>query len=197
MSTAAAPPPQSASPKRVTAAELEGLPNEKNFELVDGQLVELNMGFESSYVGTEITGYLRSHVRANRLGWVISSELGYQCFPGDPDKVRRPDASFIRADRLRASEMPKGYCKIAPDLAVEVISPNDLFSELSAKIGDYLSSGVRLIWVLDPVGRRAQVYRQAGGGALLAENDELSGEDVIPGFRCQLSELFALPPGVS
>ena len=190
-------PPHSSPPHRMTPSDLEALPNEKDFELVDGQLVELNMGFESSYVGTEITGYLRDYVRSKGLGWVLGAETGYQCFPDDPDKVRRPDASFISANRLSAAERPKGYCKVVPDLVVEVISPNDLFSELSKKVEEYLATGVRIVWILDPDGHRALIYRQAGGGAILGESDDLSGEDVVPGFRCRLSELFAPPPGVS
>ncbi len=196
MSTAEAAPPI-ARPIRLTADDLLAMPNGRDFELVDGQLVQLNMGFDSSFVGGVVFGLLFHHVNAHGLGWVLPIDAGYQCFPRDPNKVRKPDVSFIRAARMRAANRPKGYCRIFPDLAVEVISPNDLAVELSKKIEEYLEAGVPLIWVLDPASQRVFIYRSTGGDTILSRQDELTGEEVIPGFRCQVSVLFADPPGVA
>ena len=97
------------------------------------------------------------------LGWVAGADASYQCFPAAARQVRKPDASFIRIDRLPAGEEPEGHCPIAPDLAVEVVSPNDLYSEVEEKVDDYLAAGVRLVWVIDPPTRTAHVHRAGGG----------------------------------
>lgn len=189
--------PSSTPHVRLTAKDLLAMPNERDYELVGGQLVCLNGGFDSSHVSGEMFGRLYTHVKAHGLGWVLPIDAGYQCFPRDPDKVRKPDVSFIRAARLKLADRPKGYCRIHPDLVVEVISPNDLAIELSKKVEDYLEAGVPLVWVLDPESQRVFIYRRTGSDAILSRHDELTGEEVVPGFHCQVSELFADPPGVS
>jgi Uma2 family endonuclease len=130
---------------------------------------------------------------ANGLGWVWAADAGYQCFPGHPNLVRKPDVSFIRLGRLPNEEAPEGHTRIPPDLAVEVISPKDLAYEISARVEDYLGAGVRLVWVIDPSVRTLIIYRHDGTIAGLRERDELSGEDVVPGFRCPVRELFRTP----
>ena len=100
--------------------------------------------------------------------------------------VRKPDVSFIRKGRLPGDAIPKGWVKIAPDLAVEVISPNDTAEDLEEKLEDYQKAGVPLVWVIYPERRMARVFRQGSPPVVLGEDDELSGEDVIPGFRCPL-----------
>ena len=161
------------------------------YELVDGQLVEKNMGTESSWIGGEIHGRLREQ-QAQGAGWAIPSEAGYTCFPDDPDKVRKPDASFILRGRLLGERLPRGFCSIRPDLAAEVVSPNDLFSAVLDKVAEYLEAGVRLVWVANPDHRTIHIYRADGTTSLLRENDELTGEDVLPEFRCRVGDLF--PP---
>ena len=186
-------PPQ---PVRYTPDDLLAMPDAVNYDLVDGQLVERTMGTESSWIGGELYRLLANHVLANRLGWVFPADAGFQCFPSAPEKVRRPDASFVRLDRLPGGP-PKGHCRVAPDLAVEVISPNELYSDVEEKIDEYLAAGVKLVWVVDPPHRGVRVHRADGSVADLRETDELSGEDVIPGFRCRVSDLFKLPAAPS
>ena len=118
--------------------------------------------------------------------------MAYQCFPHDPKMVRKPDVSFIRAGRLPGDVLPSGFVRIAPDLAVEVVSPNDLAPELDEKLEDYQKAGVRLVWVIYPESRTVSVYRGDGSASRLHQDDVLSGEDVIPGFRCEVGSLF--PP---
>jgi Uma2 family endonuclease len=90
-------------------------------------------------------------------------------------------------------EEPQGHCRIAPDLVAEVVSPNDLIYEVAARVAEYLGAGVRLVWVVNPADRTVQVHRQGGTGTILREADELAGEEVLPGFRCQVGELFLAP----
>jgi len=113
---------------------------------------------------------------------------GVQVF-SKPDTVRAADAAFISHGRA-PDPPPQGYAALAPDLAVEVVSPNDRAGEVQAKVGDWLTAGSLLVWVIDPVRRRAVVYRADGSVALLFEHDALDGEDVLPAFGCSLTELW-------
>ncbi len=110
--------------------------NGKDYELVNGRLVERNSGAESSWVGGRICLRLSKLCDEHHLGWVWPADNGYQCFAHAPKLVRRPDVSFIRAGRLRGDALPSGFVRIAPDLAVEVVSPNDLAPELDEKLED-------------------------------------------------------------
>ena len=132
---------------------------------------------------------------ANDSGWILPADASYQCFPDAPTRVRKPDVSFIKRGRLPGERLPKGHCPIAPDLAVEVLSPRDLSSRTIKKIEEYLQAGVSLVWIVDPAMRTVQIHRKDGSIVELHENDELTGEDVLPGFRCLVSDI--LPPPVT
>lgn len=179
----------------LTIDEFQALPNEKDFELVDGQLMEQQMGFESSYIAGHLLALLYLYSQSHRLGWVVGSDCGYSLpLPGRTGNVRRPDVSFVSFDKLSVKDgIPRGYPAIAPDLAAEVLSPNDLAYEVDAKIKDYLEAGVKLIWIINPASRSAQVLRQDGSTARLLETDSLDGETVLPGFQCRIATLFEVP----
>jgi Uma2 family endonuclease len=128
------------------------------------------------------------------LGWVFPEGTSFQCFPANPGNVRRPDVSFSRLQRLSlAQATTEGHCSVAPDLAVEVISPNDTAYEIDEKVREFLDAGVPLIWGVNPEQQTVEIHRAGGPGAILRENDEISGEDVVPGFRCRVGD-FTLPP---
>src|SRR5439155_25652607 len=175
---------------RYTSEDLLAMPDGKNYELVDGELVERNMGWESSWIGGQLHFLLTAYCKARRLGWVLPGHASYQCFPFPYDKVRRPDVSFISIQRLTPDRKPTGHCLIAPDLVVEVGSPNDLYLEVEAKVAEYLEAGVGLVWVVNPPTRSIRVHRKDGIVTDLEATDELSGEDVISGFRCRVAEIF-------
>lgn len=181
---------------KCTPEALLAMPDGDAYELVDGELVERQMGFRSSRIGGRLFRFLDVHCDREQLGWVLPSDVGYQCFPDDPHKVRKPDVSFIRADRLSARDEPEGWATLAPDLVVEVISPNDLFEAVAIKVNEYLMAGVLLVWVIDTATQKVYVYRQEGRGEILTDTDELSGEDIVNGFRCRVADLFAPPAGV-
>ena len=182
--------------KLYTPDDLLAMPDGDRYELVDGHLVEKDMSFWSSYVAGELHGRMRDQCRANHLGWVVPEGATYQCFPHRPQQVRKADVSFIRNDRLSTAQATaEGHMPIAPDLAVEVVSPNDLVYEVDAKVQDYLQAGVSLVWVVNPQVRVIQVYRGDGSVTLLHEKDDLDGEDVLPGFHCRVGDLFQPPPG--
>ncbi len=176
--------------RRYTPEDLLAMPDGKNYELVDGQLVERGMGAESSLVGGKLFSRLDRFCEDRDLGIVWPADNGYECFPHAPGLVRRPDVSFVRRGRLPGDVSPDGWVKIPPDLAVEVVSPNDSAEQLEEKLEDYQKAGVPLLWVIYPKARKARVFRLAGPPAELEEDDVLSGEDVIPGFRCPLGEIL-------
>ena len=128
------------------------------------------------------------------LGKVWPADNGYQCFPHAPGLVRRPDVSFVKKGRLPGDVSPDGWVKIPPDLAVEVVSPNDSVEELEEKLDDYRKAGVPLVWVIYPEAAHGEgLPPRRPGPVLLKEDDELSGEDIIPGFRCPLREILPRP----
>ena len=174
----------------VTAEELmrTTLPG-KRVELVRGVLkVSEPPGIVHGAVVAALGAHLLWHVRQTDLGIVVAGDAGFW-LERDPDTVRGPDVAFIRLDRV-PHPMPVGYGELAPDLVVEVLSPSDRPGEVLAEVGDWLSAGSRLVWLVDPERRLARVYRADGSEALLGAADALDGEDVVPGFSCRLAALF-------
>jgi Uma2 family endonuclease len=174
---------------RITAEEFLDMPENAGHELVDGEIVEIPMGFDSSWVGGELHGLARNHVRANALGIVAPQETGIQVWEDDSDRVRKPDFLFIRAGRLPRGRLPSGWLRIVPDCVAEVVSANDLAWKLEAKVEDYRAARVPLIWVIHTEPLKAYVYRADGSITELGPDDFLDGEDIIPGFRVPLSAL--------
>ena len=149
-------------PIRYKPEDLLKMPNGDRYELVNGQLVEKAMGWEASEIASQLFLLLGSFVRDHQLGRTVV-EGSYQCFADAPDKVRKPDVSFIRRERMPADERPKGHNPIVPDLVVEVVSPHDLFSEVEVKVEEYLRAGVSLVWVVSPETRTVNIYHTPPG----------------------------------
>lgn len=155
------------------------------------------MGAESDWIGMRIGRWLGNFVESQKLGVVFGPTTGYQCFPDDPQKVRKPDLSFVAAHRLPGGTIPRGHLQVAPDLAVEVISPGDSYAAVESKIEDYLRSGIPLVWVLTPETRSVKVYSAGDARPTLLRGSELlTGGSVLPGFSCPADSLFP-PPGGS
>jgi Uma2 family endonuclease len=161
------------------------------YELIDGRLVERHMGARSSEVAANIIQVIGRYVVERKLGKVFAPDCGYQIFASDPNWVRFPDVTFIARGHLPQDKAPEGHVRVPPDLAVEVVSPNDTAEEVEAKRVAFLRAGTRLFWVVYPDSRTVHVYRQGKHSSLaLAEGDELSGEDVLPGFLCRVAAFF-------
>lgn len=174
----------------VEPEDLLAMPDGDRYELIDGIPREKPMGAQSEEIGGLLLTQINVFIRPRKLGRAYPSQTGFQCFPGDPKLVRLPDTSFVAAGRLPGDQSPEGYIKVAPDLAVEVVSPNELYEEVEAKVADYRSAGVKLIWVVSPKSRTVLIRRPDGTCAEVGEAGQLSGEDVIPGFACPVAELF-------
>ena len=176
------------APALMTADELERLPETgKRMELVRGHLIVSEPpGFRHGDIVANLTFAISSFVRPRKLGRVLA-ESGYVLFTG-PDTVRGPDASFVRHERV-PDPIPRGFARVAPDLAIEVLSPSNRPGVLE-KVADYLNAGTQLVWVVDPDRRQARVHRADGTISTIAETGTLGGEDVLPGFTCALAEIL-------
>jgi Uma2 family endonuclease len=129
---------------------------------------------------------------AHHLGVVNGAEGSFQIFPDAPKKVRIPDISYARWEKLPEGGVEEGHGKIAPDLVVEVISPNDLAVKVARKVRDFLSAGVSQVWLVNPETYEIVIYRFDGSVSLLRSGDVLDGGDVLPGFQCPVSDLFKI-----
>jgi Uma2 family endonuclease len=174
-----------------TAEDLLRLPdNGFRYELVEGELTRMNpAGSRHGAVIVELTARLHQHVRMENLGRVFGAETGF-ILQRDPDTVRAPDIAFVRRERLEATGLPAGFYPGAPDLAVEVVSPNDTFASVDEKARAWLAAGARLVWNVRPEARVVEAYRPAHIVEILPEDQTLTSEDVIPGFACLVSEIF-------
>lgn len=175
--------------KSYTADELLSLPDGDRFELIDGQLLEKNMGALSALVANRIASRLEQYAEAHG-DWGFSESASYRCFADDSERVRKPDASYIQRSRLPT--VPEGFLTIPPDVAVEVISPSDVLYEVEAKVDEYLDAGVKLVWLINPSNRSVRVFQPNQRPIQLGPADDLTGSDVLPDFRCSVAELF--PP---
>lgn len=146
-------------------------------------------GFRHGRIACTVAGLLRSFVVAHDLGAVTGTETGFH-IASDPDTVRAPDVAFVSRQRLPACE-PVGFFPGAPELAVEVVSPNDTASGVLSKAQDWLDAGCGAVWVVDPQTNTVTVYRTRKDIQVLTREDTLEGGDLLPGFRTGVEELFA------
>lgn len=177
----------------LTLEEFERLPEEGEYllELVRGRLVrEPRPGGQHGLLTGELVGRLHHHARAHGLGRVVT-ETGF-LLTEDPPTVRGPDAAFISTRNFPATGAPTGFWRVAPDLAVEVVSPSNTATEIQEKILEYLDAGTHLVWVVDPRTRAVTVFRSKSNVRVLTDGDTLEGDDVLPGFKLEISELFEI-----
>jgi Uma2 family endonuclease len=177
----------------VTAEELQELSQAgRSCELVKGELREMPPGGEEhGYRGMRLPGHLAAYVYANNLGEVSLAETGVLLERG-PDSLRAPDMGFIARDRLPVEPSPT-WSEIVPDLVIEVVSPNESWSEVTDKVQQWLAAGVRVAWVVDNRARTVTVCRAVQPWVTLTETDTLEGGDVVPGFSLPVARIFAWP----
>jgi Uma2 family endonuclease len=162
----------------------------KRAELVRGRLIVREpAGWRHGAVTMNLAIRLGQHADLTGAGQILAAETGFTLFRG-PDTVRAPDIAFVRRDHL-PELATAGFPQLAPDLVVEVLSPDDRPGETLAKVGDWLEAGVRLVWVIDPERRLARIYRKDGTESLLGAAEALNGEDVLPGFACPLAQILS------
>jgi Uma2 family endonuclease len=174
----------------VTAEELERYPDDDfRYELVEGRVVRMNPpGGRHGHIALNIGALLTTYVKKRGLGAVMV-ESGFT-LASNPDTVRGPDVSFVRQERIPQAGLPRGFWQGAPDLAVEVMSPDNRGASLRAKVGDYLAKGAIVVVVIDPDNEHVVVYRRLAAPLTLRSGEELSLEDVVTGFHCPVDEIF-------
>jgi Uma2 family endonuclease len=172
-----------------TEKKLMQLPDDGNvYELVGGELEMSQAGFEHGDIGAELLAVLRLFVRTQKLGVVVGASTGFWMNSGNS---RSPDVSFVSKERLRGRRPTKKFFHGAPDLAVEVVSPNDVWQKLNQKIAELFANGTRLAWVINPGDQTVLVYHSAQPDRILKAGDVLDGEDIVPGFSMPVAVLFA------
>lgn len=176
---------------RMTVDEYFANPDTLDFtELVDGELLVTTPTLKHGWVVRAVFLALVAYVAPRRLGEVFQDGLGYE-LPGTQDTVRVPDVSFIGVDRMPVPLPPDRTFKIAPDLAVEVLSSTDTRPVLRKKLAHYLGAGTRLMWLIDTDERGVEVHTPDGPARWVPEDGVLDGGDVVPGFTVPVRDLFA------
>jgi Uma2 family endonuclease len=165
------------------------LDSDKLYEIVDGQPEEKEMpGAKHSGICGRLAMELGVYLKANQLGGFYV-EGSFQIGANE----RIPDLAFVSAARIPPEGEPDTKWPMPPDLAVEVISPNDLYEKVYAKVMEYLAAGVKQVWLVSPEHHTVTIYRSATNLTAFAGDDELVSEDLFPGFRCPLREIFTAP----
>ncbi len=159
-------------------------------ELIDGVLVEKAvMGLGESVLAAVLLGYLFRYLSTNNLGVVTSG--GDACIKLRQGLIRIPDVSFVRWDAMPGRKIPTVPCpELVADLVVEVLSRSNTKKEIERKRQDFFDHGTKLFWVVDPRRQTVTVYRSMHEGEVLGLDDEVSGEEVLPGFRLSIREWF-------
>ena len=179
-----------AAPVRYTFEEYARLPDDGyRTELVRGMVVrEPQPVYVHGRVQARLLYHLEAFIERSGLALVCVGPIG-SILARNPDTVRGPDAAVIRAERLPPGHHV-GFLDGAPDLVIEIVSPSNTARQIREKVTDYLTAGAKCVWVIDPRRRNAMSHASRGEALQLRAPDELACEEVLPGFRLKLSELF-------
>ena len=184
------------TPRILTADDVLDLPVPEGllgYEFVDGELVPVT---PASAVHAKLVGLVARAL----INYVLDGELPGEVYVdaafvlglrGDPERVRAPDVSYVRREKVEAHPDPERIFRCVPDLAIEIDLTSGKKPGGQQRIIEYLEAGVPLVWAIDPRSRTAMVYHPDGSARLLRSDESLDGEDVVPGFRLELSGLFA------
>ncbi len=178
-------------PNLMTAEELLQLGDDRPGELIAGEFIPMSPagGRHGKYailIGRIVGDYVEDH----ELGEIFGAETGF-IISHNPDTVRAPDFAFIAKERLALISEFDEFLAIPPDLAVEIVSPNDRWTRIEEKVQDYLRAGVRLVWVINPKTKTIHVYQSFSEVAVLTLEDQLEGGEVLPGFSVAVGSIFS------
>ena len=181
----------STTTRRMTAEELLAMPDDGfRYELVRGELRQMvPAGYDHGKLAARIAIRLGAYALERGLGEVSIAEAGFK-LESNPDHVRVPDAAFVRRERDPGALTTPGFFPGPPDLAVEVISPGDRYSEVKEKVADWLAGGALAVIVVDPRRRTVELHSSPTDTATLTEADTLTVEDVVPGWTLPVRDIF-------
>ncbi|MCC7023490.1 MAG: Uma2 family endonuclease [Thermomicrobiales bacterium] len=180
-----------ATTRLFTVDELEQSSPEGEWELIDGELAPVNpSGFASSRMAHRVGRIIGNFVDDHDLGELTGSDGGYVLFP-DRETLLAPDVAFVRKDRVPPVEEQGRFARLAPDLAVEILSPADRMASALAKVSLYLEAEVQMVWLIDPVKRTVTIFTPDDAPIRLEEGDTLTGGAILPGFSVQVGALLS------
>jgi Uma2 family endonuclease len=175
--------------KAMTADEYLALGDIGPSELIQGKVYLASpTGFNHGCIATSINCALSDFLKTAKLGRASTAEAGF-LISRNHDTVRAPDVAFVRAERIPPGGQKK-FFEGAPDLAVEVLSPDDRSSDVNAKIHDWLDAGCVQVWVVDPQTQSVTVYRNPREASIFKSEDTLYAPDLLPGFSLPVAEIF-------
>jgi len=183
--------PTNITPQLVTANELFALPSDGfRYELVDGVLHMMSpAGGRHGRLANRIAWILSNHVERHQLGVVFAAETGF-LIRTDPDTVLAPDVAFVRQSRFETIQDESRYLPLAPDLAIEVLSPGDRSIRVEAKILAWLDAGCRMVLVVDPEAETIQACRSRHQRQIYAQGETIDCNQAVPNWHLEVSQVF-------
>jgi Uma2 family endonuclease len=174
-----------------SADQLYELPDDGNrYELIKGDLIMMSpAGSEHGWIAGRIFVRLATHVENLDLGRAYAAETGFK-ISESPDTVRAPDACFVSHERLNTVVETRSYLPLAPDLVVEVVSPNDTSTDVEAKAEQWLEAGSRVVLVADPGNQTLRVYKSKAQIEVFHSGEEFSSGDVCDDWKISVNEIF-------
>ncbi|MBX9681482.1 MAG: Uma2 family endonuclease [Gemmataceae bacterium] len=172
--------------------EIQAIPSNLHFEIVDGQIVEMPpVSILANIVAYRLATSIDRHAKKENLGFAISEILFKLDLP--VDRRRRPDAAFVSRNRWPAEKgIPDGNSfPLTPDLLIEVVSPTDLAEEVQLKIREYFEAGAVEVWIVYPKQGTIELFDSPTSSRWLTRDDALENVPFLPGFRLALSEVFS------
>lgn len=179
-----------ATTQSMTIEEFAEIDEPGRFDLIRGELIRMTpTGGEHGEIATELARHIANHVADRQLGRVYIDETAF-VLSRDRAIVLCPDIAYVSAERLPPRSERRGFLDLAPDLAVEIVSPSDRMGQVNEKVAEHLREGVRLVWVVEPRALQVTVHRSDQEARTLLQDDVIDGADVLPGFRLYVDRIF-------
>jgi len=179
--------------KTFTEQDLMKLSGKGRHELVKGVIYKMSPGGQKhGFIASRIGYIISNYVYTNKLGITTGAETGYK-LSSNPDTVRAPDLAFESNEKLKKKGIVDGYSSVMPELVVEVNSPWDSYVKVIKKVNEWLTAGVKQVWVIDPEDLSVAVYYSSEKYRIYDSEDILTGGDILPGFKCEVKDIFSYP----
>jgi Uma2 family endonuclease len=170
----------------MTATSQPALADDLDYEVVDGHEEIKMAGAKHGEIGAQLIVELGIYLKHNPIGRVYNSNTTFQI--GEDERL--PDVSFVSAARIPREGSPSGKWEIAPDIAIEVISPNDIWDKVNRKVREYFAAGVKQVWLVSQQEREIMIYDSPTQIRVVTVDEELTSESLLPGFKCRVADLF-------
>ncbi len=170
----------------MTATTQVAYEDDLDYEIVDGQKEVKIAGARHGRIGGKVLSSIEVYLERNPIGGVYLSNTTFLIGKNE----RMPDVSFVSAERFPPEGEPSGKWEIAPDLAVEVVSPTDIWDKVNDKVKEYFAAGVRQVWLVSQPLQQVLVYDSLTQIKVVTADEDLTSDTLLPGFRCRVADLF-------